>query len=170
MPRPRSAENSLVWFLFGSRPRATLVRSAILVAAAFVLFRFVLLPVRLQGISMLPAYRDGAFNFANRLSFVAREPRRGKVVAIRAAGLRVLYVKRIVGLPRERVEIAGGTVLIDGQALSEPAVVHRMPWNLPAVVLAGDEYFVIGDNRGMPIERHELGVVKRHRIVGELVF
>ena len=156
--------------LFGSNPRATLIRAAAIVAAAFVLFRYALLPVRLQGISMLPTYSEGAINFANRLSLWLREPARGDVVAIRMAGPNLVYVKRIVGLPGERVEIVMGTVLIDGEPLVEPTVVFRAPWNLPPFTVGDDEYFVVGDNRGMAIENHDLGRATRDRVVGRLLF
>lgn len=159
-----------LWFVFGPRPRRTLLRVCALGLLAVVIFGFVLLPVRLEGISMLPTYRDGALNFANRLTFLWRRPSRGDVVAIRMAGPRVLYVKRIIGLPGERVEIAIGTVLVDGQPLVEPTVVYKAPWNVPAVTLGDDEYFVVGDNRAMAAGNHDFGLVKRERIVGRMLF
>jgi signal peptidase I len=156
--------------LVGARPRRTALRAALLIASAILVFGAWLLPVRLEGISMEPAYRDGEFNFANRLAFAWRPPDRGDVVAIRMAGLRLVYVKRIVGLPNERVEIVEGVVAIDGRPLAEPGVVRRQPWNVPPVTLGADEYFVIGDNRGMPSHHHAFGRVRRDRIVGRLLF
>ena len=156
--------------MFGPHPRRTALRAAVLIAAVCVIFGVVLLPVRLVGISMEPAYRGGGLNFANRLAFAWRPPARGDVVAIRMAGLHVVYVKRIVGLPGERVAIAAGIVSIDGQPLVEPAVVGRAPWNMPLVMLDADEYFVIGDNRAMAMHHHDFGRVRRDRIVGTLLF
>lgn len=156
--------------MFGAHPRHTAIRAAVLVVTAGAIFGVVLLPVRLVGISMEPAYRDGGFTFANRLAFAWRQPARGDVVAIRMAGLRVVYVKRIVGLPGERVSIAAGIVAIDGRPLDEPSVRDRAPWSMPPVALDVDEYFVIGDNRAMAMEHHEFGRVRRDRIVGKLLF
>ena len=157
--------------IFGPNPRRTAVRAAVLVAAAIVVFGVILLPVRLSGISMEPTYTDGTLNFANRLAYAGpRRPTRGDVVAIRMAGPNVLYVKRIVGLPGERVEIETGTVLIDGRPLPEPTVVHKAPWTVPAVTLGHQEYFVIGDNRGMSVENHDFGRATLDRIVGKLLF
>jgi signal peptidase I len=156
--------------LLGRNPRAALTRAAAIIVVAIVTFRLVLLPMRLQGISMQPTYSSGAINFANRLVFWLREPARGDVVAIRMAGPSVLYVKRIVGLPRERIEIVQGVVLVDGEALIEPNVVYRAGWNLPAFTVGEDEYFVVGDNRGMAMENHDFGRAKRARIVGKLLF
>lgn len=156
--------------LLGPNPRVTLLRGGTLVLAALILFGWVLLPVRLSGISMLPTYEDGTLDFANRAAFWFRSPARGDIVAIRMAGPHVLYVKRIVGMPGEQIEIAAGVVMINGQPLIEPSVVQRASWTMAPVSLARDEYFVIGDNRSMAIENHDLGRVKRDRIIGKLLF
>ena len=156
--------------VFGRNPRATLVRIAVLVGGAIVVFGWVLVPLRLSGISMLPTYRDGTLNFANRAAYWIGKPARGDVVAIRLAGPHAFYVKRIVGMPGERIEIVYGTVTVNGEVLIEPTVVRRARWNLAPVTLAADEFFVVGDNRSMKIENHDLGRVSRRRIVGKLLF
>lgn len=150
--------------------RATLVRIAVLLVSAGVVFGWILVPLRLSGISMLPAYTGGELNFANRAAYWVGEPARGDVVAIRMAGARAVYVKRIVGMPGERIEIVQGTVTVNGQALIEPRVVHRAPWDLAPLTLGADEFFVAGDNRSMKIADHDLGRVSRHRIIGRLLF
>jgi signal peptidase I len=157
--------------LLGRNPRRTLIRAAILVVVSVVVFGWILIPIRAQGISMQPTYEPGSLHFVNRLAFVRREPARGDVVGIRLAGPGVLYVKRIVGVPGERVRIEDGRVLVDDAALDEPYVINRSAsWLLPETTLGADEYFVVGDNRGMPIGQHELGKAKRGRIVGRVVF
>lgn len=156
--------------IIGRNPRATLVRIAVLVCVAAAVFGWILTPLRLSGISMLPTYDGGTLNFANRAAYWMREPARGDVVAIRMAGPNVMYVKRIIAMPGERVEIVYGTVTINGEPLIEPTVKRRAPWNLAPVSLGPDEFFVIGDNRSMKIENHDLGRVNRTRIVGKLLF
>ena len=86
------------------------------------------------------------------------------------AGPHVLYVKRVVGLPGERVAISGGQVQIDGTPLSEPYVRHRRPWDVPEVTLGPRELFVIGDNRGMSQGEHDFGRAQADRILGKVVF
>jgi hypothetical protein len=54
--------------------------------------------------------------------------------------------------------------------LAEPTIVHRAPWNLAPVTEGPDEFFVVGDNRSMTIDDHDLGRVDRRRIMGALVF
>ncbi len=106
----------------------------------------------------------------NRLSYSQRPPTRGDVVAIRLAGPSLVFVKRIVGLPGERISIAQGTVHVNGEALPEPYVRHRRPWDRPEVTLGSEEYFAVGDNRGMLQSNHKFGVVNRERILGKVVF
>ena len=156
--------------VFGSNPRRTAVRILILAAVSFGTFRWILIPIRTQGISMQPTYESGSLTFVNRLAFAWRPPARGDVIAIRLAGPHVVYVKRIVGLPGERLEIVEGQVFIDGSPLPEPYVRNRRPWDVPEVTLERAEYYVIGDNRGMRATDHDFGRVDAGRILGTILF
>ena len=154
----------------GRHPRRTAARVAVLAALAFVTFRWVLVPVRTEGISMQPTYESGRYIFANKLAYFTKPPARGDVVAIRLARGRAFYVKRIVGLPGERLAIVSGQVEIDGTPLDEPYVRHRRPWDVGEMTLGPREYFVVGDNRGMNAADHDFGRVDRDRIVGKILF
>jgi signal peptidase I len=154
----------------GRDPRRTLTRVAVLTVVSIITFGWLLTPVRVSGISMEPTYHDSRLNLVNRIAYRIRAPRRGDVVAIRLAGPHVLYVKRIVGLPSERVSIVDGTVQIDGQPLIEPYVHKRQRWNYPEVTVGPREYFVIGDNRGMRMVDHDFGRVDARRVLGMLLF
>lgn len=156
--------------IVGRNPKATAARATALIVIATLLFGVVLLPIRLTGISMEPTYHDGGFTVVNRLAYRFSAPRRGDIVAIRMAGEHAVYLKRIVGLPGERVQIEGGTVYVDGHAIDEPWVVRRAAWELPLFTVGADEFFVVGDNRGMPIALHDLGKTRRERIVGKALF
>jgi signal peptidase I len=152
--------------LVGRNPRRTLVRICLLVVAAFLTFRYVLIPIRISGPSMQPTYMFGRPNVVNRLAFRFREPKRGDVIGIRMAGERVQLMKRIVGLPGEHVEVRGGVVYINGEALDEPYVKHPAPWERREYSLAADQYYVAGDNRA----NSENGVIERARILGKVLF
>jgi signal peptidase I len=142
----------------------------VLATLAFITFAWVLLPVRGQGISMEPTYRSGTLHLINRLAYTSHGPARGDVVAIRMPTSRVVYVKRVIGLPGERVAIVKGRVLVDGRGIDEPYVRSQRPWNLEPVTLSPHQYFVIGDNRGMNLEDHSLGPVEASRIIGRVIF
>ncbi len=156
--------------VFGSNPRRTAVRVLVLAAVSFVTFRWVLMPIRAEGISMLPTYHSGSLNLVNRLAFVYAKPQRGDIIAIRLAGPHVLYVKRVVALPGERFSMVQGQAYIDGAPLIEPYVRERRPWDVHEVTLTSREYYVIGDNRGMRASDHDFGRVDVTRIVGRVIF
>ena len=164
--QPRSA-SWLQIVLIGRNPKVTLVRLVVLIITCTVVFKFILLPARIEGISMLPTYKDRSVNFVNRLAYRWHEPRRGDVVGIRLAGPHVMYMKRIIGLPGETVAFVEGRVLINGEVLDEPYENTPCDWNCPPVKLGPDEYFVVGDNRIMPSENHVFGKATRDRIVGK---
>jgi signal peptidase I len=154
----------------GRNPRRTFVRIAVLAALSFITFGWLLTPVRVRGISMEPTYHDSSLKLVNRIIYKLRTPRRGDVVAIRLAGPHVLYVKRIIALPSERVSIVDGIVEVNGEPLIEPYVAKRAAWNYPEVTVGAREYFVIGDNRGMKMADHDFGRVDVRRILGMLLF
>jgi signal peptidase I len=85
-------------------------------------------------------------------------------------------VKRVIGLPGERVAIRNGTVYINGEPLDEPYVrLKRRPWNYPKNSsepreLGPNEYFIVGDNRSLGEDYHDFGVVNESRIIGKVIW
>lgn len=158
-----------VCLLIGRNPKRTLLRMVMLVFVSFLVFKFLFIPIRVTGNSMAPTYNDGKFNLVNRLYYKTHKPQRGDVVAIQMTGTRVMLLKRIVGLPGEKVELFKGRVFIDGQPLGEP---YLSPGNTLLandnieVVLGPDEYFYIGDNRRLST----FDRVPSRRIAGKVLF
>ncbi len=161
--------NWVTRLLIGRDPKLTLVRIFIWIGLILLLYRFVLLPIRVQGISMLPNYKENGVNVVNRLAYLFHPPQRGDVVAIRLAGEHIMYCKRIVGLPGETVHFQHGRLLINGQPLDEPYLKKECNWDEPPEQDGPDEYFVVGDNRSMDYSLHEKGRAARSRIVGKLL-
>jgi signal peptidase I len=155
--------------VIGRNPRRTLVRILIMVVTCFVVSKFVLLPIRVEGISMLPTYKERGVNCINRLAYIFHEPRRGDVVAVRLAGQHVMLLKRIVGLPGETVGFHRGQLMINGQMMDEPYLKLPCNWEVEPVLDGPDHYYVVGDNRSMNPAEHTQGRAQRDRIVGKTV-
>jgi signal peptidase I len=155
--------------VIGRNPRRTMVRVLVLICSCLVVFKFVLLPIRVEGVSMLPTYRSNGVNFVNRLAYSFHEPRRGDVVAIRLSGPSVMFMKRIIGLPGESVAFHEGHAYINGQLLEEPYVKFPSNWEHEPRQLGSTEYYVVGDNRSMPQADHSEGKAARERIVGRIL-
>lgn len=160
----------------GRNPRKTLIRAAALAVVCLVVFKWMLLPARIDGISMEPTDADRSFDFVNRLAYLWHEPRRGDVIGIRLtppdgwSSPHIMYLKRIVGLPGEAVSFVDGRACINGRKLDEPYEKLPSDWNMGPVTLAPGEYFVVGDNRSMPRENHVFGKADRSRIVGKALW
>ncbi len=155
--------------VIGRNPKRTLGRIVILAVTCFVVFRYVLLGIRVEGASMLPTYRERGVHVVNRLAYRWSKPKRRDVVVIRLAGPSIMYMKRIIGLPGETVEFHQGKVLINGEILDEPYLQLNSDWEWPPFTLGPDEYFVVGDNRSMAWEDHTKGKTTRNRIAGKIL-
>jgi signal peptidase I len=122
---------------------------------------------------MAPTFKNGERHWVSPLLMWWRGVSRGDVVAVQTTGRHVMYLKRVLGLPGETVRIAKGEVLINGQAIDEPYIPRRAPWNWPTNgterLLGAGEFFVVGDNRTMRVDSHYFGVAERPRILGKLV-
>jgi signal peptidase I len=151
--------------IFGRNPKVTLIRLVITISLVVILFRYVLVPIEVVGTSMEPTYYEGKRNLVNRLVYFGTKPQRGDVVAIRTKGQNYMLLKRIVGLPGERVRYIQGYVFINGKLLNEPYVRFR-GWQYDDVTLDEDFYYLIGDNRNIS------AFGKRHvrQIIGKVVF
>ncbi|MFA5205294.1 MAG: signal peptidase I [Lentisphaeria bacterium] len=158
-------------FLWPEWNRRFLVRLAVVAAAAWLLFSQFLLPLRIRGASMEPAYHDGGVNLCFRGRYWFGTPRRFDVVAVRLAGTRVMLLKRVLALPGETVAFQHGRLLVDGQPVTEPQpVLAGGDWELPPRRVAPGRLFVAGDNRSMPIEQHVLGEAELERVAGAPVW
>ena len=112
---------------------------------------------------------------ANRLVYRFHEPRRGDIVVFKAStrvkaacGVGGTYVKRVVGLANEKLSMRDGFVLINGVSLDEPYLRdgYRGHDSGDWPRIAGDSYFLLGDNRAMSCDSRRWGVVRRDDIIG----
>ncbi len=164
-------QNVPLWqrLVIGRNPKHTLIRATILLVTCIIVFKFILLPIRVEGPSMLPTYKDRGVNFVNRLAYAFHEPQRGDVVAIRTSGYHNMFMKRIIGMPGETVEFHEGHAIINGQVLDEPYVKTRCFWEAEPRTLGPFEFYCVGDNRSMPKSDHYEGKTERVRIVGKVL-
>lgn len=125
-------------------------------------------PIRVQGQAMLPAIKDGDMVLIER-EFEKLE--RGDVVIFYyPQDQSMSYVKRIIGLPGETLEIRDGEVVINGTVLKEPYVdpkFNQSQRSLAEITLAPDSYFVMGDNRDNSADSRIWGPLRKVFIYGK---
>jgi len=144
---------------------------------AVVLVVFVYQPVKVEGTSMTPALQDQERIFINKFTyrFGLGEIARGDTVVFwYPLDTSKSYIKRVVGIPGDRVRIDAGQVYVNGRPLVENYVVDRdrLSWPAPPRdrVVPEDMYFVLGDNRMFSSDSRNWGFVPRENIYGKAVF
>ena len=139
------------------------------VAAGLAVRRARLEPMRVAGGSMRPTLEPG-----QRIAVapLVRPPRRGDLVVVARSrstgGLEV--VKRVVGLPGERVRLAAGELRVDGAAVSEPSLAGPATAGDPELQLGPAQYLVLGDHRAASTDGRDFGPVGADALVGLVRF
>ena len=123
--------------------------------------------VRVDGFSMMPTLQDGEFVLVNKLAYRLGLPARGDIIVFRSTNTPDLdLIKRVVGLPGDKINIQTGKVTVNGQALDEPyinaAPAYAGQWQVP-----GGYLFVLGDNRNDSSDSHAWGFLPMQNVIGK---
>ena len=147
-----------------------LLETIVLTLVIFLLVRTVVQNFRVEGMSMEPNFHDGQFLLINKLAYRLGEAQRGDVIVFRyPLDPSRDFIKRVIGLPGETVEIRNGQVYIDGQFIDDPAAVNEASYNLAPTVLGPEELFVLGDNRPNSSDSHSWGTLPVDLVIGKVV-
>jgi signal peptidase I len=148
-----------------------------------VVYLFLLQPHQVNGKSMVPTFQSGEFVLTDKVSYRLKSPVRGEVVIFHAPpeancpeGTGCDFIKRILGVPGDTVEVKNDKLYINGQPLLESYLPSDFKTNAGAftqnraVNLGPDEYFVVGDNRSYSSDSRVWGPVTKSEIVGRAFF
>lgn len=149
--------------------------SIVLVAVflAYVVVQFFGIKTSMVGNSMEPVIYNGQEVLINRVAYNMSSPKRGDVIVFKPNGNQNthFYIKRVIGLPGETVQIAGGKVFINGEVLKSDVSDDTKEAGIATneIVLANDEYFVLGDNRDSSEDSRSanIGNIKVNMIEGQ---
>jgi len=147
-----------------------LIAIAIVIPIRYFLFQ----PFFVRGASMEPNFQSGEYLLIDEISYRFHEPERGEVVVFHyPKDPSNFFIKRIIGLPGETVEIKDGLIKIynlnfpEGKVLKEPYIEEITPGNIK-ISLKKNEFFVLGDNRDHSSDSRSWGAVSREYITGRV--
>lgn len=128
--------------------------------------------------SMAPTLRRYDRILVNKLSYRLGEPQRDEVVVFRAPkeatrnraeGEEEAFIKRVIALPGDIVEVQGGQVYVNGRRIREPFVKEPTQYDFPPYIVPEGKLFVMGDNRNHSNDSHRWGALDRERLIGKAI-
>jgi len=137
---------------------------------------FLFQPFIVKGQSMEPMFEDGDYLIVDNLTYRFREPQRGEVIVFKNPfNERQRFIKRIIALPGEIVEISEGKIYItprdnekDVIILNDSYLESGFKTVKTKFILGQDEYFVLGDNRNFSLDSRRFGPIKEDKIIGRV--
>lgn len=146
-----------------------IIETVVLALLIFLLIRVVIQNFRIEGYSMEPNLHQGQYLIVNKAVYRwLHPPQRGDIVVFeypRAPDRD--FIKRVIGLPGEMIEVRDGSIYINGVLLDEPYLSEPTHSNMAPRTLGSDEYFVIGDNRDNSSDSRSWGPLPRDNIIGK---
>lgn len=125
--------------------------------------------------SMEPTLQINDRLIIDKISYNFRQPQRGDIVvfspteALKQQNFKDAFIKRVIGLPGETVEVKGGRVYVNDQALREQYIEEEPEYSYGPVTVPEDNYLVLGDNRNNSYDSHYWGFVPRNNIIGRAI-
>lgn len=171
---PSSARKSSKRRALAEPSRLRMVREVLetitLTILMFMVFRFAVQNYRVDGHSMVPTLQDQQYILVDKAAYLFHAPQRGDVIVFAyPVDPTQDYVKRIIGIPGDRVQVdPAGVVSVNGVKLNEPYIsASPDPYEPTNIVLRANQYFVLGDNRGDSSDSRVWGTVPRQNIIGK---
>lgn len=152
-----------------------LIYAVIFLLCLFLVPEFLCCKYTVEGISMQDTLNEGEQLIGEKISYRFSEPKRFDVVIIQPykEEKKNYYVKRVIGLPGETIEIKGNSIFIDGEVLNDSKYIREPMWETTSygpVTLEENQYFVMGDNRNYSMDSREtdIGPVPKDRIIAKV--
>jgi signal peptidase I len=147
-----------------------MVETIVLALVLFLLIRQVVQNYRIESHSMEPNFVEGQFVLVNKLAYKLGEPHRGEVLVFHNPdNPKEDYIKRIIGLPGDSVEVIGDSILINGVELPQPFDHNLNPEGsyFGPYVVPDSSLFVMGDNRPRSSDSRAIGPIDEDLVVGK---
>jgi signal peptidase I len=145
-----------------------IAETLLLALVAFALLRVVVQNYRVEGPSMEPTLHQGQFLLVNKLAYRFGSLQRGDIIVFRYPhDPSRSFIKRVIGLPGDRLEIVGGELRIDGSPLVETYIDEQGRHSYPPTTIEADQVFVLGDNRNNSSDSRRWGTVPVSHVTGK---
>lgn len=154
-----------------------LVEVALIALVLFLAARIAVQNFRVNGTSMIPTLQNNEFILVDKLTYRFRSPERGDIIVFKAPVPPYSdFIKRVIGLPGDRVTVHNDAVYVNGTRLNENYILQKPTYVMTTIpndplgdVVPKGDYFVLGDNRNDSFDSHMWGLLSRNRIIGRAI-
>jgi len=153
-----------------------LVRFALIAIAIVIPIRlYIAQPFIVSGSSMVPTFLDGQYLIVDEISYRLNEPKRNDIIVFKyPKDTTKFFIKRIIGLPNETIDIEGETIMITNEEHSlgfklEQPYIKNISNDNKHYKLKNNEYYVMGDNRPASSDSRDWGPVSKNLIIGKVL-
>jgi signal peptidase I len=166
-----------------------MLQTVLLTLVIFLAVRAVVQNFKVEGASMEPSLHSGQYLLINKVGYARTDgtplaalvkqdasmgsgylfggPQRGDIIVFRSPVQPDKdFIKRVIGVPGDTVEVRGGQVFVNDQPIEEPYIRDRSPYLVPRQVVPPTHYYVLGDNRPNSSDSHVWGLVPADNIIG----
>ena len=135
---------------------------------AFIIITFIGQVTVVRGASMEPTLHNNERLIANKISYRFESPKRSEILIFKPPlEIKRNYIKRIIGIPGDKIEIIKGEIYLNDNKLEENYIEYESYEDLSAVLVPDDSFFVLGDNRSNSSDSRYWGFVPRKNVVGK---
>lgn len=144
------------------------VETLVLTLLIFLGVRVLVQNYKVEGYSMQPTLEDGQYLLINKIGLHFRQPERGDVIVFKyPVDPTKSFVKRVIGLPGDTVEVRDREVYVNDQKLIEPYIKEAPNSGIPRTIVPPGDYFVMGDNRNNSSDSRMWGPLPEDDVIGE---
>jgi signal peptidase I len=145
-----------------------IIETLILTAIIFLGVRVLVQNYKVEGYSMEPTLGDGQYLLINKVGMHFHQPERGDIIVFQyPLDPSKSFVKRVIGLPGDTVEVRDRETIVDGKVLTEPYIKAPANGIYPRTTVPAGSYFVMGDNRNNSSDSRSWGMLPYKDVIGE---
>ena len=145
-----------------------IVETLLLTAVIFLGVRVLVQNYKVEGYSMEPTLDDGQYLLINKVGLHFQQPQRGEIIVFQyPLDTSKSFVKRVIGVPGDTVEVRNQQTIVDGKVLKEPYISSPENGVFLRTVVPPGEYFVLGDNRNNSSDSRAWGMLPEKDVIGQ---
>lgn len=148
----------------------SLIKDIIIALLVVLVITFFIKPILVKKTSMLPTLEENDYILISKQAYNFGTPEQGDIIVFKVKDKNEFYIKRVIGLPNQEVDIENGTVYINNKALNEDYTLNGVtPGRVKDFTVPEGSLYVLGDNRENSVDSRDIGPIKIDDVAGKVI-